>query len=225
MLGLRSVPIAIAFLDAPPAGLQPWSGGVPAGCAFWRKAMEGASFYTVPADHYNCAVGSYTHGIELPAERAHELGETLRFMDESGYVAMDEVPGIPHRNEAPACVAYAPVDEAPFPADVVVIAAKPAQGMRIYEAALKAGAGEPMTRIMGRPGCAVLPLTIEAKSTALSFGCIGNRTYTGLPDEELYIAIPGSAWPAVAEKLGSVQSANATMQGHYTAQQARFAGD
>jgi uncharacterized protein (DUF169 family) len=217
------MPIAIGFLDAPPLDLERWSsGGVPAGCAFWRKAMEGMSFYTVPADHFNCAVGAYTHGIDLPSDRAHELGETLRFMDETGYVAMDEVPGIPRRTQASDCIAYAPVDEAPLPADVVVIAAKPAQGMRLYEAALKAGAGEAVTRMLGRPGCAVLPLAIDSRSAAISFGCIGNRTFTGLQDDELYLAIPGAAWPAVAEKLAVVQSANASMLDHYTAQQARF---
>jgi uncharacterized protein (DUF169 family) len=225
-LGLRSSPIAIAFLEEPPPGLAPWSGGgMPAGCAFWRKAMEGASFYTVPSDHYNCAVGAYTHGIDLPANRAHELGETLQFMDAAGYVAMDEVPGIPRRAQAPGCVAYAPVDRAPFRPDVVVIAAKPAQGMRIYEAALKAGAGEAVTRTLGRPGCAVLPLAIKSSSTTLSLGCIGNRTFTGLSDEELYLTIPGSTWPAVVDKLTAVQAANGTMQGHYQQQRERFAAD
>jgi uncharacterized protein (DUF169 family) len=226
MLGLRSAPIAIAFLDRPPADLRRWSGGeMPAGCAFWRKAIEGASFYTVAADHYNCAVGAYTHGIALPADRAHELGETLHFMEEAGYVAREEVPGLPRRTESPGCVAYAPVDDAPFAPDVVVVAAKPAQGMRVYEAALKAGAAEAVTKTLGRPGCAVLPLTIDTRATTVSFGCIGNRTFSGLSDEELYLAIPGGAWPAVADALAAVQGANATMQGHYAAQQARFPDD
>ena len=44
---------------------------------FWEKAMSGHTFYTGPSDHYNCAVGSYTHSIALPAERAHELNDTM----------------------------------------------------------------------------------------------------------------------------------------------------
>src|SRR5204863_5719607 len=58
---LRRRPIAIAFKDAAPAGITKFSGTVPSGCSFWRIAAEGATFYTVPSDHYNCAVGSHTH--------------------------------------------------------------------------------------------------------------------------------------------------------------------
>src|SRR5688572_8079303 len=90
-LGLRAKPIAIGFLDAPPAGVSAWNGGaVAAGCAFWAKAWAGQSFYTVPSDHYNCAVGSYTHSIPLPAERASELEATIGFMVENKYLAMAE---------------------------------------------------------------------------------------------------------------------------------------
>ncbi len=225
MLGLRAQPIAVGFLDSPPANLTRWSGPpTPAGCTFWQRAMAGSSFYTEPADHYNCSVGSYTHGIELPPERAHELGATLSFMEQSNYVAMAEVPGIPRLAKAPAYVAYAPVDDAEFTPDVVLIAATAAQGMLIYEAALKAGAGDALTTTLGRPGCAVLPLTVNTGAAALSFGCVGNRTFTGLPDQELYLALPGARWPAVAQKLGEVQRANASMQEHYLAHREKVAG-
>src|SRR5262245_59784069 len=96
ILGLRRPPIAVAFLDVPPAGVPRWTGGaVPSGCTFWQKAMDGAAFYTLPADHYNCAVGSYTHKIGLPPERARELESTVGFMVQSRYLSMAEVPGIP----------------------------------------------------------------------------------------------------------------------------------
>ena len=131
--------IAIGFFDSPPPGVPRWSGGaVPAGCTFWRKALDGQTFYTLPADHYNCAVGSHTHKIPLPAERAHELTDTIGFMAQNKYVAMEEVPGIPTLGQAPGAVAYGPIEGAGFKADVVLIAAKPAQAMLIYEAALKA---------------------------------------------------------------------------------------
>jgi uncharacterized protein (DUF169 family) len=223
LLGLRRPPIAVGFVDAPPADLEPWSAGpVPAGCSFWQQAMEGRAFYTVLSDHYNCAVGSYTHGVGLPPERASELGQTLGLMEQVGYVAMAEVPGIPTLAQAPGYVAYAPVDRATFPPDVVVVAARPAQAMLLYEAALKAGAGDALTNLLGRPGCAVLPLTANSRSVALSFGCIGNRTFTGLGDDELYVCVPGDRWDAVQARLAEVRGANAAMREHYTAQQARF---
>src|SRR5687767_14004991 len=69
LLGLGKAPIAIGFFESPPPGVPRWEGGaVAAGCMFWEKAMSGQTFYTVPSDHYNCAVGSYTHRIALPAE-------------------------------------------------------------------------------------------------------------------------------------------------------------
>jgi len=225
-LGLSKPPVAIAFLDAPPAGLQQWAGGpVPAGCAFWRAAWEGKSFYTVPSDHYNCAVGAYVHGISLPADRGSALMDTVGFMVGNGYLRMEEVPGIPVLPAAPAYVAYAPASEAGFAPDVVVIAARPASAMLIYEAALKAGAGNALTQSLGRPGCAVLPLSLQSGVASLSFGCKGNRTFTGLPDEELYIAIPGAKWPAFVDAAESIVASNAAMEAHYRAHQAAIAAN
>lgn len=215
-LGLTKAPVAIGFLDSAPAGVEPWNGGaVPAGCSFWRAAWEGKSFYTVPSDHFNCAVGAWTHAIPLPAERGDILMDTVGFMVGSGYLKMEEVPGIPVLPKTPAFVAYAPADRATFSADVVLLAAKPASAMLLYEAALRAGAGDALTNTLGRPGCAVLPLAVKTGASAVSFGCKGNRTFTGLPDEELYIAVPGAKWDAVVAAANEIVGANLTMEAHY----------
>src|SRR5579871_3223445 len=109
-LGLTRKPIAVGFFDEdPPAGVDQWSGGaVPAGCSFWREAWEGRTFYTVPADHCNCAVGAYTHKIPQPSCRATALNDAVGFMIASGYLEMAEVPMIPVLPEAPRYVAYGP---------------------------------------------------------------------------------------------------------------------
>lgn len=223
LLGLRTPPIAIAFLDSPPAGVPPWSGGpVPAGCAFWRKAQEGKTFYTTPRDHCNCAIGAYTHKIALPAERTGELEQTIGFMVENDYLAMEEVPGIPTLPRTPAVIAYGPLNAVPFAPDVVLIAAQPAQAMLLYEAALKAGAGGALLNALGRPACAVLPLTLQTNAASLSLGCKGNRTFTGLPDAEMYLCIPGGRWEAFAKQVARTQQANRAMEDHYTRHQQRF---
>ena len=223
-LGLASPPIAIGFLSAPPAGLEQWQGGDrPAGCVFWREAMKGASFYTVPADHYNCAVGAYTHSIPLPAERGSQLNDTIGFMVAREYLRMDEVPAIPTLARTPAYIAYGPAEGAKFPHDLVLIAAKPSQAMLIYETALRAGASAALANALGRPACAVLPLASKTGQASLSLGCIGNRTFTGLPDEELYVCIPSSHWPKLMSELIAVGRANSEMQAHYRAHQAQFA--
>jgi uncharacterized protein (DUF169 family) len=195
---------------------------MPAGCVFWKKAQEGQTFYTVPADHYHCAVGAYTHHIPLPEARATELEQTIGFMVDSGYIAMAEVPGIPTLATTPACIAYSPVESTPFAPDVVLVAAQPAQAMLLYEAALKAGVSPMQMGAVGRPGCAILPLTRQTGIAALSLGCKGNRTFTGLPTSEMYLSIPGEKWSAVAEQLVRIVQANNTLENHYVQHEAQF---
>jgi uncharacterized protein (DUF169 family) len=222
-LGLASTPIAIGFLSAPPAGLAAWDGpAAPAGCAFWKQAMSGKAFYTQQADHYNCAVGSHTHAITLPAGRAKELEATVGFMVENGYLRMEEVPGIPTLKSSPAVVAYAPVDHAAFTPDAVLVAANPGQAMLLYEAALRAGAGQALTNVLGRPGCAALPLAIQSGTAALSFGCKGNRTFTGIDDSLMYFVVPGQAWTKVANALAETLKSNQAMGAHYAGKAAQF---
>ena len=123
------------------------------------------------------------------------------------------MPGIPTLDASPAVVAYGPVGA--FPAAVVLVAATPAQAMLLYEAALKAGAGNPLLNVLGRPGCGVLPLAMNGQTSALSFGCKGNRVFTGLPDEELYRAVPSDKWDAVVACLTETVAANEAMGEHY----------
>src|SRR5262245_19503129 len=120
VLGLDRSPVAIAFPDAPPAGVPKFAGTQPSGCSFWRLAAAGATFYTVPSDHYNCPVGSYTHGIPLPPDRENELGRTLTMMSDVGYIRMEEVPGVPRMPSTPAAIVYAPLSATPLPPDVVL---------------------------------------------------------------------------------------------------------
>jgi uncharacterized protein (DUF169 family) len=224
LLGLAKPPVAVAFMAEPPSTIQRWKGGPqPAGCAFWQRAMAGEAFYTLPADHFNCAVGSYTHHIALPPERARELDDTVRFMVTNRYLDRDELDDIPRLQKTPGAVAYAPIHLARFDPDVVVLAANPGQAMLVLEAAMKADAGDAFSTALSRPGCALLPHVHSSHRVALSFGCKGNRTFTGTPDEELYVAVPGKAWPRVVAKLSEVIVANAAMGEHYAAQKVRFA--
>jgi uncharacterized protein (DUF169 family) len=120
-LSLGRRPVAIAFRDSPPAGIEKLSGMQPSGCSFWRLAAAGKSFYTVPSDHYNCPVGSYTHNIPLPKEREPELMNTLSLMVNVGYLKMEEVPGIPRLAATPAVAIYAPLAITPVEPDAVLV--------------------------------------------------------------------------------------------------------
>jgi uncharacterized protein (DUF169 family) len=182
-LNVARRPVSVSFLDAPPAGVGKFSGSEPSGCSFWRLASEGRVFYTVPADHFNCPVGCYTHNIPLSPERENEAGETLNMMFELGYVRPEELPRIPRLAKTPAATVYAPLGESPVAPDVVMISAKPSAAMLLNEAALRAGCGTGAAAL-GRPTCMALPAALQ-HGALVSLGCIGNRIYTGLGEDEL----------------------------------------
>ena len=85
VLGLQRRAVAIAFRDAAPADVSKFTGTQPSGCSFWRIAAEGRTFYTIPSDHYNCPIGSYTHNLALPQDRTQELTQTLERLSLSLY--------------------------------------------------------------------------------------------------------------------------------------------
>lgn len=202
-------PVAVAFLDAAPQGVQKFSGTEPSGCSFWRLAAEGRVFYTVPDNHFNCAVGASTHSIALSPEREKETEQTLKMMFELGYVRPEEVPQIPRLAKAPAAIVYAPLGDAPVAPDVVLFSSKPSAAMLLNEAAIRAGKGAGMPAL-GRPTCMALPASM-AHGALLSLGCIGNRVYTGLAEDELYLVIRGADLAEVADALGVITNANSAL--------------
>jgi uncharacterized protein (DUF169 family) len=212
-LGTTRPPIAVTFRATPPAGVEKFNGAQPSGCSFWRLAAEGRVFYTVPVDHANCAIGAYTHAIPLPAARAAELEQTLTFMTGLGYVRMEEVPGIPRLPETPGAVVYAPLGQTPVDPDVVLVSGRPGRVMLLQEAAIRAGVAAPAA-LLARPTCMALPAAL-AQGVLLSSACVGNRVYTDLGDDELYLTIPGRALAPLVAALGTIASANATLREYH----------
>jgi uncharacterized protein (DUF169 family) len=210
-LNLQWNPVAIGFMATAPAGFLHIDGALPAGCAYWKHASEGHRFYTTPEDHYNCPVGAFTHGVALPDSQKQELEGLIGTMIKLEYLKGDEVASIPHRHEPLRIAAYAPLADATFAPDVVVIRGNPRQLMLVSEAARAAGAFDGAD-IMGRPACAMIPHAIETRSAVASLGCIGNRVYTGLADDELYIVVPGTRLADTLERLEVILSANAQLE-------------
>jgi uncharacterized protein (DUF169 family) len=202
-------PVAVAYADAPPPGVERFEGSEPSGCSFWRLAAAGRTFYTVPENHFNCAVGAYTHNITLSPEREQETGLTLKMMFDLGYVRPEEVPQIPRLAKSPMAVVYSPLGDAPVAPDVVLFACRPRAAMLLNEAANRAGvaSGAPA---LGRPTCMALPASLQ-HGAIFSLGCIGNRVYTGLNEEEMYFVLRGKDLEAVADALEVVTRANAAL--------------
>ena len=209
-LALSQRPVAVTFLDAEPAGVPKFSGTEPAGCSFWRLAAAGGTFYTVPADHFNCAVGAYTHSIQLPPHRVQETETMLGMMFNLGYVRPEEVPGIPRLAKEPAAIVFAPLGDAPVAPSVVLFACKASAAMLLNEASIHAGATSSMP-LLGRPSCMALPAAL-ANGTVSTLGCIGNRVYTSLGADELYVVVPGAKLPAVSDALGIIITVNDSLE-------------
>jgi uncharacterized protein (DUF169 family) len=205
-------PVAVTFLDSAPPGVKKFEGTEPSSCSFWRLAAAGSTFYTAPEDHFNCAVGAYTHNIALSPEREKETGQTLKMMFDLGYVKPEEVPQIPRLAKAPKAILYSPLGQAVAEPDVVLFACRPASAMLLQEAANRAGAGTGAPAL-GRPTCMALPVSLQ-QGTIISLGCIGNRVYTGLAEDELYVVIRGKDLAGVLEGLKTVQTANTALQNY-----------
>lgn len=216
MLGLDRQPVAIRFQAAAPDNLPRIDAPAAAGCAYWKLASQGRSFYTEAADHYGCPIGAHTHGVDLPEETARELEGVVGTMVGLQYLALEEVPAIPQVKGPFGVAMYAPLAGAPFEPDVVLVCGNARQMMLLAEAAHAAGISSD-TSMVGRPTCGAIPAVMQSGRTATNLGCIGNRVYTGLTDDELYFVIAGPRLDAVVEKLATIVNANDQLKAYHQA--------
>jgi len=207
LLGLTSPPLAISFRDAPPEGVARIESVAPAGCSYWKLAAGGQVFYTEASDHYNCPVGAYIHGIELPTKRKEELDGLMGMMLELEYLQEEEIAMIPRHAESFGVAVYAPWSLSPCEADVVIVQGNAKQIMLLWEAVRAAGI-HGAVEMMGRPTCAMIPATIQRGQATISLGCIGNRVYNEVADDQLYVALPAHTMNEVIKHLETVVEAN-----------------
>ncbi len=112
--------------------------------------------------------------------------------------------------------AYAPLADATFAPDVVVFRGNARQLMLLSEAARSAGifgGGD----ILGRPACAMIPHAGNTGGAVASFGCIGNRVYTGLADDEFYVTVPGNGLAPTLDRLAVILNANTQLKAFHEA--------
>jgi uncharacterized protein (DUF169 family) len=207
LLGLQRSPVAVAFQSSAPDGMPRIDQSAVSGCTYWKLAAEGRTFYTEAADHYGCPVGSHTHGIDLPEQTAKELERLVGTMVELQYIAMEEVPGIPQLEGSFGVAIYSPLADATFKPDAVLVSGNAKQMMLLAEAAHAAGVSCE-TSMVGRPTCAAIPAVMQSGRTATNLGCIGNRVYSELDDDDLYFILSGSQIDAVTDKLATIVHAN-----------------
>jgi len=210
-LALAWPPVAIAFRLRAPARVPRIDTAAASGCTYWKLAAQGHVFYTEAADHHNCPIGAHTHGIDLPLERQAELEDLITTMVDLQYLREEEIEAIPRRTTAFGVAIYAAWAVAPCDPDVILVRGNAKQLMVLSEAAHAAGIGD-LREIMGRPTCAMIPATMQHQRLTVSLGCIGNRVYNDLENDELYAAIPAERIDAVLEQLTTIAAANLKLE-------------
>ncbi len=214
-LDLDPPPVALAFVEQPPAGVDTIQSEVPSSCSFWRRA-EQEVFYAPAEAHFNCPVGAMVMGFELPQPVANELQQLVTSMCDCGYISGDEPAQIPAVQSKPKGIVYGPLDAFPLRPDVVVCWLTPSQAMIWNEASGEARWDRDVSApVSGRPACAALPASISQNRPFLSFGCMGMRTFTEVSGDRMLASIPGALLAEFGAKLQAMRSTNDAMQSFY----------
>ena len=223
LLGLVHEPIAITFhtsgvapapsFDAPMSAPTEdgRSGRVEASCVFWMHGHD-RTFTTAAADHGNCSVGQYTHGLVEATDilERHDVGTLI----DVGWVTLEAFNDVAALERRPTAITYGPLRDSERVPDAVLLRLSPKQMMKLGDAV--------DVEFSGKPQCQILPRAIDGNTIAASMGCALSRARTGMGDEELTCAIPGGRLAEVIEALAPVDAADQAVVGYAMADKARF---
>lgn len=200
-LGLARAPIQITYLDAAPPGVPEHPGGAPSVCTFFSEGTRQPFYAGLPA-HEACEIGAFVLGVEPKAELGQRLMGTVAMMHQEGYLRPGEETRIPRNPVPPRFVAYGPLGSLPVVPGTVLMFGSAKAAMLAMEAA------PGPVPVNGRPMCAVVPTLNAGAPVAVSTGCIGSRTYTGLADGEMIIGVRGDHLAEFVRSLSKIRGAN-----------------
>jgi uncharacterized protein (DUF169 family) len=221
-LALDTPPIALTFTDTPPDGVAGPEQVVPSACAFWRLAERGV-FYATAEAHNNCPIGAMVMGFPLTEQLQVQLGAVVNSMCECNYLSPEESDKIPGVAPSAAGILYGPLAELPTAPGLVLFWLTPRQAMLYNEAAGTASWTQGSILSTGRPACAALPRALSSGSPTISWGCMGMRTFTGIPDDRLLATVPGDRVDSFVEDLERIVASNETMRTFYEGKKAALA--
>ena len=223
-LGLSHPPIAITFSQEAPVGVSVHDGEMPdpsadgrtgkvtAGCVFWIQS-EDRTFTTKAADHFNCSIGSVTHGLKTLDDVMQN--EDVRGLLESEWVTPEEAMQLPVVKNRYKFITYGPVAQTSIDPDVILLRLSAYQGMVLHDAFSD-------MPIVGKPQCHIIPLAKEQNQIAMSTGCTLSRIRTGMPPDEMTCTIPAKRFVEVVNKLEARRQANARVASYANADGRRF---
>lgn len=220
-LNLSRPPIGLAFVDARPAGAALPDTAVPSACSFWILGARQV-FYADAARHASCPIGLHTMGFQAPKEKQEELMGLIGTMVKLEYIEMQEVASIPTVQKPHQGIVYGPLAQMPVDPDVALFICTPVQAMLLAEASGKFAWTGGGATAFGRPTCATIPLALKTGNPSMSMGCVGMRVYTGIPDHEMVVTIPGKEIPALLDKLETIANANGALEEFHVKRRAAF---
>ncbi|MGH9451652.1 MAG: DUF169 domain-containing protein [Terriglobia bacterium] len=224
-LGLAHPPIGLAFLEEPPAGIPRYDKAVPAACAFC-KAAQTSLFYATAEDHYNCPIGTITQGFKPPDQVMQQGMALIGEMGKIRYFEAAEVGNVPVVEKPHNVIVYGPLSRfGAVTPDLALALCTPFQAMLLSEAAGAAewrGRGKE-SHIFGRPACAVIPSAMKDSATSASLACVGARTFAGIAENEMIVAIPAEELTRLEGGSSVILRANSEMRKFYQGHQSHFA--
>src|SRR5579862_3530446 len=131
-LGLKSAPVQVSYLEAPPEGVALHPGGAPSVCTFFAEGQQ-KPFYVDQKGHEACEIGAFVLGIPPAGELGSRLMSTIGTMQKEGYLHPGEEAKVPHNAQAPRFVAYGPLGSLPVPPSVVLLFAPARAAMLALE--------------------------------------------------------------------------------------------
>jgi uncharacterized protein (DUF169 family) len=208
ILGLKGSPVAVKLVNGKeeiPAGVQEITEKL-RHCEMVQKARSGATFYATK-DHHACAGGAGALGVMETPEKI-KTGEFYfglgRFKTlEAAKKTMDAVPRTGKHFFA---TMYAPLENANFTPDVIVVIGDPKQMLRIAQANIYEEGGRNIVGFSGIQSLcadAVAQVYNTGKMNA-TFGCDGSRKYAKISDDELIVGIPAKDLESIVSALEKV---------------------
>lgn len=198
VLGLKGSPVAVKLArtkeDVPNGVLE--ANEKLRHCEFVQKARNGEMFYATK-DRHACAGGAGALGIGETPEKVLN-GEFYYGLGDFGSTgaAKRTTGSITRMDDDYFATVYAPLENASFKADVVVVIATPKQMLKIAKANIHALGGRNYADFSGIQSVCADAVAEVYMTGAVNFtlGCNGSRKYAKIADEEMIVGIP-------AEKL------------------------
>ncbi len=210
LLLLEHLPVGVTLSKNPASRSGAAVSAQPAGCCFWAPA-EHHKIETTPADHANCSVGSYTHGL-ISLDAAAGGADTAALVG-SGWVTAADLSNAPSVPFSPAAITYEPLSQAQTP-DVVLVRLTPLSLMTLQAAC-------PSLKLVTKPQCQIVPLALSG-AVAVSPGCAVSRVRADLPAGELTCALPAAELMSIVESLRSSTRADVAVAEFAAAHRASF---